>query len=277
MRRLTLLMTLFLALVIGQRSFPVHAEELDENAFTGDGDGKTQAADAPHGRASDDDLKKMRGAVAARDEGVVAAAANKVLGEDPKNLEALNTLAVHYYNAGKFGLAKIVLRRALNDYKDVPALHNNLGVIFFSEGEQKQAIASYKRALEINQNYPVASANLGSIYLDYRDYKKAAQTLGAAYESAKSDLRRGSGMDIANNYATALSGAGELEKAKDVFTKILHVYDQNPATLYSYAVLLVARMKDKNDGEKIIAKLKAVADDSFQRKVEDLEKMLSGN
>jgi tetratricopeptide (TPR) repeat protein len=227
--------------------------------------------------ASGDTIKRLREASARKDEEGVVQAAVQILGEDAKNLEALNALAVHYYNSGKLGLSKILIQRALNDHQNIPALHNNLGVIFLTEGKQRQAIGEFKRALEIQANYPYASSHLGSIYLEFKDYKKAADSLGVGYEAMRSDLRRGSyAIDIAGDYAVALSGAGDLDRAKDVFKKIMRADDQNPSTLYNYAVLLVARMKDKDEGEKIISKLKLVAPDSMQKRVDDLQKMLSG-
>jgi Flp pilus assembly protein TadD len=245
-------------------------QAMDQNAAD-------QGARKPASTDLDAEQKKLNEAAANKDERAVVEAATHILGVDSKNLRALNALAVYYYNQGKFGLSRLILLRAVHDNPDNPALENNLGMISLAEGKQKAAIASFRHATELKSSYPQASCNLGAIFLDYKDYKKAADMLKAGYEAYKSDLKKSGsyGLEVANNYAVALSGSGDLDQANQVFKKIMRVDDSNPSTLYNYAVLLVARMKNKKDGEKIIAKLKLVADSSLDKKVSDLEKLLS--
>jgi Flp pilus assembly protein TadD len=225
----------------------------------------------------DDTLKKLKEASANKDEAGVISAATQILGTDAKNLEALNALAVHYFNQGKIGLSKILILRAMNDHANNPTLYNNLGVIYLSEGKQAQALSSFRKALEIQPKYPFAAANIGSIYLEYKDYKKAVGILEPAFKAVKSDLRRGSySMDVGSNYAVALAGAGQLDDSKDVFKKLMRADDANINILYNYSILLIARMKDKSDGEKVLSKLKFIADDSMQKKIDELDKIMSG-
>ncbi len=249
----------------------------EENNDFGERIQVTKVMDQMGDSSSSGDLKSLKQASANHDEQGVIQAATHILGQDSKNLEALNALAVHYYNQGKYGLSKILLQRALNDHGDAPSLHNNIGVIYLSEGKQRQAIASFRKAMDLGHRNPYAASNLGAIYLEFKDYKKASEALGIGYDAVKSDLRRGSyAMDVANNYAVSLSGAGSLGEARDVFKKILKADDQTTNTLYNYAVLLVARLKDMKEGEKIVSRLKFLADGSLQRRVDELEKMLSG-
>jgi|GEM_PF-3450280 len=225
----------------------------------------------------DDEIKKLKEASSNHDENGVLQSATHILGEDPKNLAALNALAVHYYNQGKYGMSKILILRALNDHQNSATLYNNLGVIYLSESKQRQAMGYFRKALEMQPKYAYASSNLGAICLEYKDYNKAASILESGYNAVKSDLRRGSySMDVASNYAQALSGAGQNEAAQKIFKKLIDIDEQNPALLYNYAVLLVARMKNKDEGEKIIARLKFIADDPTLKKVQDLEKMMGG-
>jgi tetratricopeptide (TPR) repeat protein len=227
--------------------------------------------------SSGDNLKKLKEASANKDEAGTVAAATQILGQDSKNLEALNALAVHYYNQGKFGLSKILIMRALSDHGDSATLYNNLGVIYLTENKQKQAMGSFRKALELQSKYPFAALNLGGIYLEFKDNSKAASVLESGYNAVKSDLRRGNySMDVGSNYAQALSGSGQLEKAKDVFKKLIHADDQNTGVLYNYAVLLIARMKDMKEGSRILEKVKFIADDSLQKKISELEKLTGG-
>jgi tetratricopeptide (TPR) repeat protein len=240
----------------------------------------TVATTAPDRKPSsnfDDEIKKLKEASSNHDESGVLQSATHILGEDPKNLAALNALAVHYYNQGKYGMSKILILRALNDHQNSATLYNNLGVIYLSENKQRQAMGYFRKALELQPKYAYASSNLGAICLEYKDYNKAASILESGYNAVKSDLRRGSySMDVASNYAQALSGAGQSEAAQKIFKKLIDIDEQNPALLYNYAVLLVARMKNKDEGEKIIARLKFIADDPTLKKVQDLEKMMGG-
>jgi Flp pilus assembly protein TadD len=233
----------------------------------------------PSSKSVDEDLNALNTARASGDETAVVAAATRILGGDSKNLRALNALAIYYHSQNKLGMAKILIQRALVDHPTSATLHNNIGVVYLSEGKQRQALTAFRKAGELQKNYPFAAANLGSIFLEYHDYKRAAETLASGYEAVKSSLSRGKnfGMNVASNYAQALSGAGDFDHAKSVFQKLIKVDDQNVATLFNYAVLLVARMKNKSEGEKILAKLKGRdTDANMQKHVEDLEKMLSG-
>ena len=255
-------------------NFAVAADQAAMDEHIGEA---TEAARKPAARDLDDEQKKMNEAAAAKDEKGVVESATRILGVDSKNLKALNALAVYYYNQGKFGLSRLILLRAVNDNPNNPTLENNLGMIALAEGKQKSAIASFRHAKELKPNYAPAAVNLGAIYLEYRDYKKAADVLGVGYEAYKSDLKRPGALDVANNYAVALSGAGDFDGAQTVFKKIMRVNDSNPQTLYNYAVLLAGRMKNKRDGEKLIAKLKLMADSSMDKKISDLEKYMDGS
>lgn len=267
---------IILILFIGKLGFADSSGDMDPNA---EATSQVETRGPAESKDVDADLRRLNEAINAKDEQAVVNAATRVLGVDSTNLKALNALSVYYFNQGKFGLAKILIQRALHDHEDAPALHNNLGVVYLAEGKQKQAISSFRKALQIKSDYPFASGNLGAIYLEFKDFKRAAEALGIGYESSKSDLRRAKGQafDLASNYAVALSGAGDLEKSKSIFQKLLKVDDQNPYTLYNYAVLLIARMQNKKDGEKILAKLKLVNDSSLQKKLDDLERMMNGS
>ncbi len=222
--------------------------------------------------------EKLNGAWKAKDEHLMVDAVSAMLGKDQNDLKALNALANFYIHDGKPGMGRIIIARALKTHPDEPALHNNMGVIYLNENKQRNAIGSFRKATELKKGYAIGAGNLGSIFVEYKDYAKATELLADGYNSVKSDLRHGVGLDIANNYALALSGSGSADKAKSIFQDILKVENQNTTALLNYTILLIHRLKDKNEGEKMLNRLKFLVDDGQTRaRVEELDKALNEN
>ena len=225
-----------------------------------------------------DSDEKYANAWKAKDESMMIDAVVKVLSKDQNDLKALNALANFYIQEGKLGMGRIILTRALKPFPEEAGLHNNIGVIYLNENKQRQAIGSFRKAVEIKKGYAVGSANLGAIFVEYRDFAKATDLLSEGYSSVKGDLRKGVGLDVANNYAVALSGTGENDKAKSIFQDILKAENQNTTALLNYTILLIHRLKDKKEGEKMLNRLKFLVDDASTRsRVEELEKALNEN
>lgn len=223
-----------------------------------------------------DSDERFSNAWKAKDEHMMIDAVVKVLGKDSNDLKALNALAVFYIQDGKPGMGRILITRALKPFPNEPALHNNVGVIYLNENKQRMAIGSFRKSTELKKGYPIGSANLGSIFVEYKDYAKAVNLLQEGYSSVKSDLRRGVGLEVANNYALALSGSGDTSKAKSIFQDILKAENQNTTALLNYTILLIRRLKDKKEGEKMLNRLKFLVDDSHTRaRVEELDRALN--
>ncbi|MGE3681652.1 MAG: tetratricopeptide repeat protein [Bdellovibrionales bacterium] len=220
--------------------------------------------------------KDLGGAYRAKDEGILVEAVSKRLGKDEKDVRALSALALFYFEQGKLGLAKIILGRAIKAHPKDPGVLNNLGVVYLAEGDQRSAIASFRQALEAKSSYDVAAANLGSIFVEYRDYSRAVDLLEDGYSFVKSDLKRGVGLDVANNYALALSATGKHDNAKDIFKDILKADAGNTTALLNYSILLIHHLKDKKEGEKMLNKLKFLSEgNEMKNAIEDLDKQLS--
>src|SRR5262249_49026772 len=116
------------------------------------------------------------------------------------------------------------------------------------------------------------------IYVEYKDFGRAKDMLERGYGSVRGDLKKGLAIDIANNYALALSGSGDTGRAKDIFQDILKADSGNVTALLNYSILLIHRIKDKKEGEKQLNRLKFLADDSKSRSaIEGMEKALSEN
>jgi len=217
-------------------------------------------------------------ALKAKDEHMMIDTVVKILGKDSNDLKALSALAAFYMDQGKMGMGKIILSRMEKAHPQEPGIQNNFGVIALSQGNQRLAIAYFRKALGMNHGYAYSSANLGSIYVEYRDYAKAVDLLAEGYNVVRGDLRKGVGLDVANDYALALSGSGDMDKAKSVFQEILKSENQNTTALMNYAILLIQKMKDKKEGEKMLNRLKFLVDDPGTRKrIDELDKALNEN
>ncbi len=224
------------------------------------------------------DLKALSAARESKSEESLIQAASRILGADSKNLIALNTLGVFYFEQGKFGLARIILNRALASHPSEPALHNNLGIVYLAEGKQRQALAEFRTALDLKSGHRVSAGNLGSIFLEYKDFDRALSPLQDGYRAVRSELKSGNpdAMAMANNYAIALSGAGRHGDAKDIYEEITEGSSRNPTVLLNYAILLVEKMKNYKEGGKILSRLKfSVEDGKVLKRVEDLEAIVS--
>lgn len=195
-----------------------------------------------------------------------------LLNKDQNHLQALNALALFYFETRRPRMARIVLQRALEGHGNVPALHNNLGVTYMQKDERRSALRSLIRSVELNERYRVGSSNLSSIYLQHRDYKRALPTLADVYRSLGRDLSRGQGwaVDLANNYGVALIGQTDFRRARSVFRSIMNTNTENPVPYLNYAILLIEHMDNKSEGMEAIKKLKALSTDSDLRRKSDV-------
>lgn len=227
--------------------------------------------------SSDEKLRALAVARKANDEAALVKAASEILSQDQNHLLALNTLGLYYYEHGKYGLAKIIFNRALQAHPDSTAtLLNNLGIISLGEENQRKAITNFKKSLEAKPDYRIAAANLGALYLEYKDYGRALGPLEAGYKSVKSEIKNGGiAQEVANNYALALGGTGNVKKAKSIFADIAENNPRNPSILLNYAILLVHKVKDTKEAKAVLSKVKFMTDDaSILQKVEQLEEQL---
>ncbi len=231
-------------------------------------------------KVTNDELKKLEDARKAKSDAAIVKAVSEILSRDPINLIALNTLGVYYFETRKFGLAKTIFKRALKDHPKEPALHNNLGIIYLAQNELQLALESLKNSVTLRADYQMGAVNLSSIYLEYKDYQKSLMTLEDAYRALRSDLRRGTyeSLQVANNYAIALMGIGENDKAGEVFSDINKAGTRDITVNLNYLIFLVEVQKNKKEATRQLTKLKIVTDDQdILRRANDLVSKLEKN
>ena len=207
----------------------------------------------------------------------MVSAVAKILAIDENDFKALNALAIFYYEAKKFNMAKLVLDRALKAHPGKHELKNNLALVHFALDNKKLALQTLKEAAQAGDSDSEANLNLSSIYVEHRDYAKALSPLSKFYPRIKSKLKTKSraAVILANNYAVSLLGTGKSAEAEKVFKEATDSGVRDSNLLYNYATYLVTNGKDKEAAYKIISRLKFLSDDSkLLRKVELLEKTL---
>ncbi len=223
------------------------------------------------------ELEALASARMGRSEEVMVEAASRILAKDPDHLLALNSLAMFSFQQGRPGLARIILNRALEKHPNQPGLYNNLGVIELSEKNLRAAITAFRRSLDVGRDYLFGATNLASIYLEHKDYSRAIAPLEQSFRSQRANVRRGeaTALEIANNFAVALTGVGEFRRARDIYKDILDNDARNIAVLYNYAILLVERLQEFDEARGVISRVKFVADDpQILRRMDQLERAL---
>ena len=109
----------------------------------------------------DDPVERGRGMVASGQYGLAIDTLSEVVRSDPRNVRAINLLAVTYAHLKRFDLADRYHEQALQiDPESVAAL-NNLGYSYLVRGNTAQAIELLERAAANNGNNAVVIANLG--------------------------------------------------------------------------------------------------------------------
>ena len=143
----------------------------------------------------------------------------KILGQDPKNLDAYKTLILLYYDQGRLRLAELVAGNAKRISDRDPGIHNNLGMVYLGMDEPQLAATEFHKALEIDADFAVAYSNLGALSLAYRDYPGAEGYLAKAVfldpGSYRNHLYYAYSLDgqKAKDASKAQSAGAEFEKA----------------------------------------------------------------
>ncbi len=219
-------------------------------------------------------LKKTQKTKSEKD---IVTAASKILAIDENDFLALNTLAIFYYEAKKYNMAKLILERALKAHPNRAELKNNLALVHFQLDNKKLGLQNLKEAAQNSDSEGEANLNLSSIYVEHRDYQKALGPLSNIYPKIRSKLATKSraATALANNYAVALLGTGDKDKAEKVFKEATVAGIRDTNLLFNYATFLVEQGKDKEEAYKMISRLKFLSDDrNLLRKVDKLEKTL---
>lgn len=189
-----------------------------------------------------------------------------ILQTSPKDIKALNSLAMLQFKKGNYEAAGIILDKVLSIEPKSSAAYSNLGLIQLVRNEKAEAVGFFKKALEYDNSNHAAAANLGSIYVKEKDFQKAIVALDNAVDSGKAD--EGS----MTNYAIALTATGKAAEAAEIYDKILKKNPSNKNAMLNLAVVYIDRLNKFEDGLDLVNRLKFVGADFESRQViKDLE------
>ena len=84
----------------------------------------------------------------------------RILAQDPRNLDAHVHLANAFYNQGKLTQAIATYQKAIQIDPKNPYLYYNLGITLAEQGNLVEAIATYHQALEVDPQFTDAYYNI---------------------------------------------------------------------------------------------------------------------
>jgi tetratricopeptide (TPR) repeat protein len=225
----------------------------------------------------DKEYESLESAVRAGFHNEVLDKVGKILASRPGDARALNALAVHHYKRKEYGLAEIILERALEKNQEDPALHHNLGVIHLTRDENRLARVQFRRAIGINDLYVPSLSYLGAEALSFRDFNRALTPLKVSYNGVKSNLRLGKeeAVGVGSNFALALIGLGEEDKGSKIFAEIMDTETKNTSVMLNYAILQVEVLKVKEKPIELLSRIKFLSEDpKVIKRVGELEERL---
>ena len=172
---------------------------------------------------------------------------------------------IQQYSSGQMDKAIISIKELIQDFPNIPLLHNisgacnsalgeidsaiisfnkaielkpdydeayfNLGVAFHQTGQLGEAIISYERAISIKHAYPTAHNNLGLIALSQGQLDNALKSFewAVAYGPEYAEAH--------NSLGAALQELKQFEKAKASFKKAVALNPQYAQGLHNLAIL----------------------------------------
>lgn len=117
---------------------------------------------------------------------------NKIASENEENEAILYYLGSAYMRRKEYGVAKLLLCRAIELKKDFPEAHNNLGYIYRNTGQREKGAEHFKAAYKLVPDEEAYLINIASIY-------SANSTPDKCIEYCKKVLKKNPDNNIALN------------------------------------------------------------------------------
>ena len=145
---------------------------------------------------------------------------NRILQQEPDNVEALRLRAVVYMETGELSNCEKILSRALTLSPDNAAIYNNLGSYYQAKKNNKKALVQFQKALELDPEFGAAANNLGNCLRTLGEHRDAIDAYKKALEI--NDLLP----QTWNNLGNALSYFEQYKPAEGYFMKALELHPQ---------------------------------------------------
>jgi len=145
--------------------------------------------------------------------------------------------AAEMTSAGQLDEAEAAYKALLQEFPDVPELHQNLGIVYSLKKDWPAAEACYLKALELRPGDTQVTTALASVYQESGRADQALQTMsdvaGASPEDADAQFNKG----------IFLLNAGKTEEAAAAFESALALEPAMAEAHYHLATILVGQSK----------------------------------
>ena len=208
----------------------------------------------------------LNSAISSKNDERIKNASIEVLQNSPKDLKALNALAMSYLQKGNSEAAIMLLNKMISIESRSSSAHANLGLVYLGRNEKREAIEMFKKALEYDSDNHVAASNLGAIYVQAKDYNKALIALENTVDAGHADE------STMSNYAIALSATGKAQDAANIYEKLLSKNNSNKNAMLNLAIVYIDKLNKFDEGLDLINRLKFVGPDLEARQtIKELE------
>ena len=167
------------------------------------------------------------------------------LRREPRNLAALENLAVCLMSLGQRARAVDVLKRAFDQAPEDAASWQLLGTTYFEQGRTTEAIAAFQNALQRDPELPEAHNSLGAIWVRTRDWQRAEPALR---EALRLEPRY---PEAYANLANLLASTNRFDEARYHFEAALRFKTSNAPVRYDYAVALAREQHLEEAGQQL--------------------------
>lgn len=153
--------------------------------------------------------------------------------DNPKDLDLINQIAIGYFENPSMQTDNEELKffeLAYSIKKTIKTTHNLAWYLYFEWGEQERAIEIQKEQINKNPKSFYPYYLLGFMLMEKEEYKNAIEYLLKANE--RSDRR-----DISHNLGYCYFKSGDIQIAKDYFSKATTDHDFENRSAYNLAIL----------------------------------------
>jgi predicted TPR repeat methyltransferase len=167
----------------------------------------------------------------------------RVLGAEPRNVNALYLLATVCQAQGRVSESVDLYRQCLQIKPDIAEVHNALGGAHASQGRLTEALACYRQAVRLKPDYAEALNNLGYVQTTQGEWDQGLTSLGRA-------------LTLKPHYPEALSNLGivhfqqhRVDEAVQCFRQALALRPAYPEALNNLGNALLAQGKPAEAGD----------------------------
>ena len=107
-----------------------------------------------------------------------------------EELKEIQEKATLYLSVGRFDAAEKILRATLSDFGPLANIHNLLGVTFHKQSRFAEALEHFREAWRLNLNYVEAALNLAATLSDLSHYEEARDVFTRIMGLIENDRRK---------------------------------------------------------------------------------------